>query len=79
MWKSVAGWLLILVSLFLFYEAWTYWDQLTKWASFVVGAASGGCLTAGLVILLWRPNHPATRYSSDESQVPSPWNRNRWL
>ena len=32
MWKSVVGWLLILVSLFLFYEAWTYWDQLTTWA-----------------------------------------------
>ena len=66
MWKSVVGSLLILVSLFLFYDAWTYWDQLTKWASFSVGAASGGCLAVGLLLLLWSPSHPATRYSNDQ-------------
>ena len=77
MWKFVVGWLLIVVSLFLFYEAWTYWDQLTKWPIFIAGVTSGGCLTTGLLLLLWRPSHPATRYSSDEAQGPSPWNRNR--
>ncbi len=76
MWKFVVGWLLIVVSLFLFYEAWTYWDQLTKWPIFIAGVTSGGCLTTGLLLLLWRPSHPATRYS-DEAQGPSPWNRNR--
>ena len=76
MWKFVVGWLLIVVSLFLFYEAWTYWDQLTKWPIFIAGVTSGGCLTTGLLLLLWRPSHPATRYS-DEAQVPSPWDRNR--
>ncbi len=75
MWKSVVGWLLILVSLFLFYEARTYWDQLTTWASFIVGAASGGCLAAGLLLLLWRPSHPATRH---EAKPPTPWDRSRW-
>ncbi len=76
MWKFVVGWLLIVVSLFLFYEAWTYWDQLTKWPIFIAGVTSGGCLTTGLLLVLWRPSHPATRYS-DEARVPSPWNRNR--
>ncbi len=76
MWKFVVGWLLIVVSLFLFYEAWTYWDQLTKWPIFIAGVTSGGCLTTGLLLLLWQPSHPATRYS-DEAQVPSLWNRNR--
>ncbi len=79
MWKSVVGSLLILVSLFLFYGAWTDWDQLTKWAIFFAGVTSGACLATGLLLLLWRPGHPATRYSSDEAEVPSPWNRNRWL
>ena len=75
MWKFVVGSLLILVSLILFYEARTYWDQLTTWASFIVGAASGGCLAAGLLILLWRPSHPATRY---KAELPAPWDRKRW-
>ena len=77
MWKFVVGWLLIVVSLFLFYEAWTYWDQLTKWPIFIAGVTSGGGLTTGLLLLLWRPSHPATRYS-DAAQGPSPWNRNRF-
>ncbi len=77
MWKSVVGSLLILVSLFVFYEAWTYWDQLTKWAIFIAGVTSGICLATGLLLLLWHPSHPATRYS-EEAQAPSPWNRNRF-
>ena len=73
--KSVVGSLLILVSLILFSEARVYWDQLTTWGSFILGAATGGCLAAGLLLLLWRPSHPATRY---EARLPSPWDRNRW-
>ena len=63
------------MSLILFYEALTYWDQLTTSASFIVGAASGGCLAAGLLLLLWNPSHPATRY---KAKLPSPWEPNRW-
>ncbi len=78
MWKSGVGLLLILVSLFLFYEAWTYWEPLTKWAIFVAGVTGGVCLATGLLLLLWNPSHPATRYSN-ETEIPSPWNRGRWL
>ncbi len=75
MWKSAVGWLLILVSVVFSYGAWTYWDLLTTWASFLVGNATGACLIAGLLLVFWRPSHPATRYTAT---LPSPWNRNRW-
>jgi cyanate permease len=75
MWKSVVGSLLILVGFIFFYEARVYWDQLTTWQSFIFGAASGGCLTAALFLLFWRPTHPAARYKADH---PSPWNRGSW-
>ncbi len=75
MWKSVVGSLLILVSFVLFYEALTNWDQLATWASFMLGAGSGSCLASGLLLLLWRPSHPATRYKAN---LPAPWERNRW-
>ena len=75
MWKFVVGSLLIVVSLIFVYEARTYWNELTTWASFLIGAASGSCLAAGLLVLLWRPSHPATRY---KAELPSPWDRNRW-
>ena len=74
MWKFVVGLLLIFVSFILCYEAWTYWDQLTTGSSFSIGAASGACLAAGLLILLWRPSHPATRY---KATFPSPWERGK--
>ena len=75
MWKGVVGTVLILVSLFFFYEASMYWDQLTTATSFMIGAAAGGCMAAGFVILLWRPSHPATRY---QASLPSPWERKSW-
>lgn len=75
MWKNVVGSLLVFVGLILFYEAWAYWDQLTTWQSFMFGAASGVCVTAGLFFAFWRPSHPATRYKVDH---PPPWNRGDW-
>lgn len=77
MWKVAVGSLLVFVSLVLFYEAWAYWEQLTTLASFLLGVVAGGCLTAGLLVLLWRPSHPATRYTASLPS-PSPWDRNRW-
>jgi len=75
MWKPVVGSVLGLVSLILFYEAWMYWGVITTGQSFMFGAASGCCVTAGLFFVFWRPSHPATRYKSEH---PSPWDRGRW-
>jgi len=68
----------MLLSLFATYEAWVYWAQLTTVASFLIGFTTGGCLIAALLVLMWRPSHPATRYTATLSS-PSPWDRtNRW-
>ncbi len=75
MWKSVVGSLLTLVGFILLYPAWADWDQLATWQSFIFGAASGACVTAGLFFLFWRPTHPAARYTSDR---PTLWNRGDW-
>lgn len=73
--KSLAGSLLLLLSLVAAYPVWTYWGVLTKSATLVIGAAIGGCAAAGLLVLLWRPAHPATRYRAN---LPSPWDRRSW-
>ncbi len=52
-----------------------YWDALTKAATLAVGVVVGGCLSAGLLVLLWRPAHPATRYKAN---LPSPYDRRGW-
>jgi len=76
--RAVVGSLLVLLSLFSSYEAWAYWGQLTTGAGFLIGFVSGGCLVAGLLVIMWRPSHPATRYTATLSS-PSPWDRTtRW-
>ena len=73
--KSLAGSLLLLMSLAAAYAAWTYWEVLTKSATLLVGAAIGAGVAAGLLVLFWRPAHPATRY---QANLPSPWDRRSW-
>lgn len=74
--KAIGGSLLVALSLVGFYEAWAYWDVLTKAAVFMSGALIGACLASGLLMLLWRPQHPATRYH--EASLPSPYDRRGW-
>jgi len=66
---------LIVASTLLGYSAFLFWEQLSKLGGFVVGAAFGACLAAGLVVLLWRPEKPVARH---EANLPSPWERTRW-
>jgi len=73
--KLFAGILLIVVGLIAASAAWMYWEVLTKPATLLIGGAIGACLAAGLLVLLWRPPHPATRY---EANLPSPWDRRGW-
>jgi len=73
--KLLVGSLLIVASLVGASETWMYWEVLTKSATLMIGGAIGACLAAGLLVLLWRPPHPATRY---EASLPSPWDRRGW-
>jgi hypothetical protein len=73
--KLIAGFFLIFVSLAAAAGAWTYWDVLTKSATLLIGVVIGACIAASLLLLLWRPAHPATRY---QANLPSPWDRRSW-
>lgn len=66
---------LVFASFILAYGAWASWEQLTKSAVLVLGVAIGACLAAAIMILFWRPAHPATRH---QASLPSPWERGRW-
>lgn len=73
--KLLVGSLLLFVGLISAIETWAYWDVLTKWGILMMGALIGGCLSSGLLVSLWRPAHPATRYRAN---LPSPWDRRGW-
>ncbi|MGD8328703.1 MAG: hypothetical protein PVJ49_04655 [Acidobacteriota bacterium] len=66
---------LIVASIVLAYAAFLFWEQLSKLGGLVVGVVIGGCLAAGLVLLLWRPEKQVARH---EANLPSPWERTRW-
>ena len=72
--KTIGGVLLVIVGLIGSYEAWAYWTMLTKAAVFMLGAFIGACIASGLLMLMWRPQHPATRY---QANLPSPYERQR--
>lgn len=73
--KFLVGLLLMLAGLIVAIETWMYWEFFTKSGALMAGAAIGACVAAGLLVLLWRPPHPATRY---EANLPSPWDRRGW-
>lgn len=74
--KIIGGSLLLVLGLGGSYGAWAYWSVLTKAAVLMLGGLIGACLASGLLVLAWRPQHPATRYH--EANLPSPYDRRGW-